>query len=100
MPCCHLVFAVEEEKVPAPLHGLFINSPRDLKNAFFLTHRSRIAVDLFRADGTGARFEGGALDTAEATVRFVDEQGDIGAGVVAEELGAGVADADLDGIRE
>jgi hypothetical protein len=54
---------------------------RALMNVYFLTHRSRIAADRFRADDTGARFEGGALDAAEATDRFVDEQGGSGAGV-------------------
>ena len=46
-----------------------------------------------RRDGTGARFEGGALDAAEATDRFVDEQGGVGAGVVAEDLALGAEDS-------
>ena len=66
----------------------------------FLTHRSRIAVGRVRFDGTGAYFEGGALDAAEATDRFVDEQGGVGAGVVGEDLAPGVGDTNRDGIRE
>ena len=38
------------------------------------------------ADGTGARFEGGALHSAEATDRFVDEPGGVEANVSAEDL--------------
>ena len=51
---------------PDSFYGLPV-PPRNQKNVFFLSHRSRIAVDLLRADGTGARFEGGALDAVEAT---------------------------------
>ena len=66
------------------------------QNVFFLTHRPRIAVDRFRADGTGARFEGGAMDAAEATDRLVDEQG-AGPGMIAVDLAPGVEDTDRDG---
>ena len=66
-------------------------------NVYFLTHRSRIAADRFRAAGTGARFEGGAPGAAEATDRFVDELGGVGAGVVAEDHAPGVEDTDRDG---
>ena len=52
-------------------------------------------MDLVCAAGTGARFDG-ALDGAEATDRFVDESGGVGAGVVAEDLDSGVADTDMD----
>ena len=54
----------------------------------------------FRADGTGARFEGGALDAAEATDRFVDEPGVAGADVVAEDIAPGIEETDRDGARE
>ena len=73
------------------------DAPRNLANVFFLTHSSRSAVDLFRADGTGARFEGGALDAAAATDRFVDEPG-VGAGAVAENLAPGVEDTGRVGV--
>ena len=75
-------------------------APRNLKNVFILTHRSRIAVDRVRADSTGARFEESALDAAEATDRFSYERGGVGAGVVAEDLAPGVEDTDRDGMRE
>ena len=52
----------------------------------------RRAADHFRADGTGARFESGALGAAETTGGLVDEQGDVGVGVVAEDLASGVED--------
>ena len=74
------------------------DAPRNLKNFFFLTHRSRIAVDLFRANGTGAGFECGALEAAAAMDRFVDEAGGVGAGVFAEDLAPGVEDTDRDGV--
>ena len=38
------------------------------------------------ADGSGARFEGCALDTAEATEHFVDEGGGVEASVSSEDL--------------
>jgi hypothetical protein len=44
------------------------DTPLNLKTAFFLTPGSRIAVDVIRADGTGARFEGGAPHAAEVIV--------------------------------
>ena len=72
------------------------DTSQNLKNVFFLTHRSRIAVDLVIAAGTGARFDVAALDAAEATDRFVDEHG-VGAGVVAEDLAPGVEDTDRKG---
>ena len=61
-----------------------------------LNHRA--TSRLYRADGTGARSERGALNAAEAADRFVDEPGGVGAGVVGEDLAPGVEDTDRDGI--
>ena len=55
-------------------------------------------MDSFRADGTGTRFAGGALDAAEATDRFADEAHDVGSSVVAEDLAPVVEDTDRDGV--
>ena len=64
---------------------------RHMMNVFFLTHSWPIGVDSFRADGSGAHFEGDALDAAEAVRRFVEEGG-VGDEVVADDLAPGVAD--------
>ena len=59
---------------------------------------TRISIDFYRTDCTGARFEGGARDAAEATDRFVDEPGGVGAGVVAEDLAPYAEESDQIGV--
>ena len=67
-------------------HGLNANRRPAESEVSLLAHSSRITVALVRADGPGTRFDGGALDAAEAPDRFVDEPGGVGAGRFAEDL--------------
>ncbi len=61
--------------------------------------RPVISIDV-HVESTGAPFKGGASDTAEATKHFVDEAGGVGTGVVADDLASGVADTDMEWVRE